>query len=125
MGASLKLHTMVHRMIASYLRAVTTLLTTLSVASAVSEGHVNLTFLSQLVYSLLGAFIGPFIVFLTEAADLLDGPNPPVAVNVVNVAPAAPVAPVPPKPDAGETTLMTILIVLGIVVLVLVILGNR
>lgn len=96
MGANLKLRRMAHRMIASYLRAVVTVLTTLSVASAISSG-VDLAFLATVAYSLLGALIGPIIVFLTEAADLLDDP---VGGPVNN--------------DKGESALMTIVAMLAI-----------
>lgn len=64
-GWSLKLTSMWHRAVASYLRAVAAILGTLTIAA-------DLSFLSNLGWSLLGALIPPAIVFITEAADLLD-----------------------------------------------------
>ena len=109
MGTNLKLRKMVHRMIASYLRAVVTLVSALSLTSSASK-EVNLAFFTSLLLALGFAFIGPVLVFLTEAADLLDNDN---------------LEPAPPKPDRGESTIMVVVLVLAGIALLLYIFNNR
>lgn len=70
-GWSLRLTKMWHRALASYLRAVATVLGTLTIGGAMSD-KIDLSALSTIGWSLLGAAIAPIILFITEAADLLE-----------------------------------------------------
>jgi hypothetical protein len=81
-GWKLQLTKMWHRALASYLRAVASILGTGALVNA-ATGAIDLTAAAAIGWSLIGALIAPLIVFITEAADLLDGkavanqPDPP------------------------------------------------
>lgn len=77
-GWKMKLTKMWHRAVASYLRAVAAILGTFGLANAATD-KINLSALSTLGWSLLGAVIAPLIVFVTEAADLLESDDAPPA----------------------------------------------
>ena len=70
-GWKFKFTSMWHRAIASYLRAVAAILTTLTVGGVITD-KIDLSFFASLGLSLVGAVIPPLTVFITEAADLLD-----------------------------------------------------
>lgn len=80
--ANLKLTRLIHRAIASYLRAVAAALGSVTIVNA--AGHPDLAALWQILIAIVAALIAPLIMFLTEAADLLeatdgtaDGSTPP------------------------------------------------
>ena len=69
-GLSLTFTKMWHRLVASYVRALAATLGTVGVGNVV--GNWGIAFWSGLFWALIGACIPPTIVFLTEAADLID-----------------------------------------------------
>lgn len=75
-GWSLKLTSMWHRALASYLRAVAGIMTTLLIGGAVTD-KIDLSVLASLGWAMIGALVPPVVVFITEAANLLDGNQPP------------------------------------------------
>lgn len=77
-GWKMKLTKMWHRALASYLRAVAAILGTFAMANAATD-KIDLSGLSALAWSLVGAAIAPIIVFVTEAANLLESDDPPAA----------------------------------------------
>lgn len=75
-GWNLKLTRLWHRALASYLRAVATVLATFGLANAATD-KIDLSALSTLGWSLLGALVAPLILAVTEAADLLEQADTP------------------------------------------------
>lgn len=73
-GFKFKIITMVHRLIASYFRALAAGCTTLGIGHGVdaTKGAI----LPQIGVLALGSLIAPGIVFLSETADALDGSKP-------------------------------------------------
>lgn len=73
-GWKLKIVKAWQRMLASYLRGIAVALGTLSLATAASD-KVDMSALSAFGWSLIGALFGPVIVFVTEAANIVDVPE--------------------------------------------------
>ena len=70
---NLKITSLLHRVFASYLRAVAAGLSTLAVGHATDAFHSSIG--PQVLAVVLGSLIAPGLVFLTEAADIVDPPQ--------------------------------------------------
>lgn len=73
-GWKLKIVKAWQRMLASYLRGVAVALGTLGIANA-ATGKIDMSMLAALGWALIGALFGPVIVFVTEAASIVDVPE--------------------------------------------------
>jgi len=76
---NLKLTRIMHRMIASYLRALAAGLSTLGIGAG--TGWLKGEIVNQLGAIVLGAAAAPGLVFLTETAELVDESPPPPPAN--------------------------------------------
>lgn len=76
-GWKMKLTKMWHRLLASYLRALAVAFGSLQIAFA--AGDVSMGVIKQIGIMLVAGLIAPLIVFITEAADLLDDSGDPPA----------------------------------------------